>query len=112
MQKEPKIMIGDEVFLNGKRFCLAGVGDTGVLSAILTWVNSRSIGHDLHVGGLANSEHLDWGKHELHVGDIVEVRVLNVATVDTPSRYIPVDPGDAEERERQEYERLKRKYGP
>ena len=105
-------MVGYEVFLNGKRLCLAGVGDTGVLCTGLTWVHTNeNSGHNVRVGGLADREHLDWVDHELHVGDIVEVRVLEVATVDTPSRRVAVEPSIAEERERQEYERLRKKYG-
>jgi hypothetical protein len=36
-----------EVFINGHRLCLAGVGDNGVLSAIVNWV-----------GGPARDEHI------------------------------------------------------
>ncbi len=43
------------VYLNGKKLCVAGVGDDGVLSAIVDCVG-RSGGTDtsLHIGGLLN----------------------------------------------------------
>jgi hypothetical protein len=53
------------VSLNGEKPCLAGVGERGVLSAIITWV-AGDRGEDLllEVGGLANEEHIDWVNQE------------------------------------------------
>jgi hypothetical protein len=52
-----------DVSLNRKNLCLAGVGERGVLSAIISWV-AGDRGEDLfiQVGGLANEEHIDWVK--------------------------------------------------
>ena len=41
------------IYLNGKKLCLAGIGDDGVLSAIVNWVATDREGDlFLHVGGL------------------------------------------------------------
>src|SRR3954470_5263203 len=51
------------VSLNGKKLCLAGVGERGVLVTNISWV-AGDRGEDLfmHIGGLANEEHIDWVK--------------------------------------------------
>ena len=53
-----------EVFINGHRVCLAGVGDDGVLNAIVNWVGGPDRDQDffLQVGGLDSraDEHLRW----------------------------------------------------
>ena len=77
-----------EVMINGKKACTAGVGNDGVLTAILALVKqqhrssdesrerggSKSESLDIRVGGLANiepgtSEHLEWLHQDLSVGD-------------------------------------------
>jgi hypothetical protein len=77
-----------EVSLNGKKLCLAGVGERGVLSAIINRV-AGDRGEDLfmHVGGLANEEHRDWIKHKhLHVGDEICVKIVESGSADEPVR--------------------------
>jgi hypothetical protein len=88
-------MIAFEVSLNGKRVCLAGIGDDGVLGASVTailppeevptpiWFN---------VGGLANDEHVTWVESSSHprkaleVGDLVQIRIIESETADEPIR--------------------------
>lgn len=59
------------VSLNGKKLCLAGVGEPGVLSAIVNWVaGDREADMFIEVGGLANEEHVGWvNQKRLQVGD-------------------------------------------
>lgn len=69
-----------EVHLNGKKLCLAGIGDDGVLDASANWVGSKR-GSDLflQVGGLISStkEHVSWVRQRrLHVGDKITVRIV------------------------------------
>jgi hypothetical protein len=82
--------------LNGQKIATAGVGDSGVLSANITWVGKRpatsptgtgaveEIG--VVLGGLNNEtdEHLRWRQRTLRVGDEVCIKVLEVASVDRP----------------------------
>jgi len=76
------------VSLNGKKLCLAGVGERGVLSAIISWVAGDG-GKDLfvEVGGLADKEHIDWVKQKpLQVGDEICVEIVESGSADEPVR--------------------------
>jgi hypothetical protein len=88
-------MRGFEVYLNGKRLCVAGIGDDGVLTAILDHV-ARGGRHDLHlrVGGLLSStkEHVTWQSRQLKSGDQVRVKVVEAATIDEPAKRERQDP--------------------
>jgi len=96
-------MICLQVQINDKVLCIAGVGDFGVLTSNLTWVNvhpsRRSANPDddntpdllfLTVGGLTSNEkdegeHLRWlDQHRLKPGDELLIRVLNQAVCDEP----------------------------
>lgn len=75
-----------KVSLNGKKLCLAGVGDRGVLSSIVNWV-AGDAGADLfmEVGGLANEEHVAWiNQKHLQVGDEIRVKIVEARSVDKP----------------------------
>jgi hypothetical protein len=79
-----------EIHLNGEKLCTAGIGDDGVLSAIVNWVTGKS-GADLHlyVGGLINpgKERVSWVEHRhLTAGDEIQVKVVEVNSVDEPMR--------------------------
>lgn len=76
------------VSLNGKNLCLAGVGERGVLSAIISWVaGDRGEGLFIEVGGLANEEHIDWVKQKpLQVGDEICVKIVESGSADEPVR--------------------------
>ena len=81
------------VDLNGKRICVAGVGEHGVLTAIVDYVgNGRSSRLGLSVGGLftPTGEHAIWKLLDLKVGDKVVVKVIETDSVDRPrKRYRP-----------------------
>ncbi|HET9409944.1 MAG TPA: hypothetical protein VFO39_22095 [Candidatus Sulfotelmatobacter sp.] len=78
-----------KVSVNGKKLCVAGVGNDGVLSAIANWIGGRKDdGMDfLEVGGLVSPsrEHVSWVRQKpLGVGDKIEIEVLEAARVDKP----------------------------
>ena len=85
-------MLAFEVHINGKRRCLAGVADHGVVSAILSWIGRAGEGTlpkegvSLHVGGLdsVRGEHMDWLEEHLAAGDEVRIRVVDVLKADRP----------------------------
>jgi hypothetical protein len=86
-----------DVFINGRKACRAGVGDDGVLSAIVTWVRltgpaartARRLRQPLeesriHVGGLRGGEHRTWVERDLGPGDRVSIHVVKAARPDSP----------------------------
>jgi hypothetical protein len=93
-----------KISVNGKKLCVAGIGDEGVLSAIVDWVagvrgKNRGDGNlSLHVGGLVNPTrvHVVWvAQKPLQVGDEIRVRVIETPTVDAPIEKSPqIDPAD------------------
>jgi hypothetical protein len=115
-------MIVFDVYLNGRKLYRAGIGDQGVLSAVLTWVRSPTrvaapsrverphLETRLHVGGLAGGTHRRWADRRLKVGDRVAIRVLSAAEFDPPVAEDPRDVAFGEREERKYYLRLKRKY--
>jgi hypothetical protein len=123
-------MICFEVRVNGKVCCTAGVGDLGVLSAILTWVKRdprdcpEGLGDkewseealELSVGGSRNQgerghEFLDWIKgRRMSVGDEITIGILNVPGCDPPVRVRLETTEYVREMERQYYERMKEDY--
>jgi hypothetical protein len=120
-------MLCYQVSLNGRRVCLAGVGDRGVLTGILTWVKrERQDGAEaahsgvaveeltVYVGGLANHDEdpvdLEWLRKGLRVGDEVTFKIVDSETCDPPIRSRTDLPEKVEEERRRCYEELKREY--
>jgi len=85
-----------EIYLNDERLCLAGIGDDGVLSAIVNWVTGKKTADlFLQVGGLINptDEHVSWIRQKrLRVGDEIQVKVVKANSVDEPMRRYRRDP--------------------
>ena len=81
-----------EVFINGHRFCLAGVGNDGVLNAIINWVGGPAREDELflHVGGLdcSTDEHLRWKATTIGVGAEILIKVVEAPFVDLPDERI------------------------
>jgi hypothetical protein len=88
-------MRGFEVEVNGERYCLAGVGDVGALSAFVTYVGVRGSEGEAMVGptylsvsGFSGSvddqRHVHWreGIRPLGPGDVITVRVVDVESPD------------------------------
>lgn len=91
------------ISLNHEKLCLAGVGEHGVLSAIVNWV-AGDHGSDLfiHVGGLANEEHIDWVKQKsLQVGDEIHVKIVEARSVDKPVGKRRIRPAETLKAKRQ-----------
>jgi hypothetical protein len=89
-----------EVKINGKKQCTAGVGQNGVLTAILSFAKRTRASHetdqaseseilDIRVAGSANidpgtSEHLEWLHRDLSVGDEITIKIVEVLECDEP----------------------------
>ena len=104
-----------EVRLNGARATLAGVGDDGVMSAIVDWVRRKgqpAAELELSVGGLDDEAHLRWiEQRSLKVGDRVEIIIVEASQPDVPRREPRQGESVVKERERRYFEHLKKKYG-
>jgi hypothetical protein len=87
-----------EVSLNGKKLCLAGIGDDGVLTTIVNWVTGEGIADlFLEVGGLVSfaDEHVSWIKQKpLQVGDSIKVKIVEAKSVDNPTRRRRTHPAE------------------
>jgi hypothetical protein len=90
-------MLAFEISLNGKKLCVAGIDDRGVLSSIVTWATRRSTGVPetadescfLQVGGLLSrtEEYVDWVHQEpLAIGDEIHLRIVETNSADVPIR--------------------------
>jgi hypothetical protein len=79
-------MIAFEVFINGHRICLAGVGNDGVLNAIVTWVGRPNSEEEifLRIGGLHSitDEHSHWNVPSIGAGAEILVKVVEADSVD------------------------------
>ena len=94
-----------QIYLNGKKISTAGVGDLGVLSAVISWVRRKGEHTlakqpdcveeelSLQVGGLISptEEHVRWLDRGLKVGDEVRIAIAEAAKVDRPSHRQPRD---------------------
>ena len=84
-----------EVYVNGKRLCVAGIGDDGVLNTMVDHVvgNGRNELY-LRVGGLISptNEHVLWRSQRLKIGDEVRVKIVETASVDRPKERHRRDP--------------------
>jgi hypothetical protein len=98
-----------EVYLNGKKLCLAGIGDDGVLSAIATWVIGKRKKGDMRlmVGGLISptDEHVSWPDRKLRVGDEIRICIRETLSADTPKTRYRRDP-DQELKAQKKYVRM------
>ena len=110
-------MIAFEVSINGKKSTTAGIGDYGVLSAILSWVRRRADGSEemtFDLGGLLSddqqTENLRWLSENLKVGDEVTIRIVDIAQVEPAiERHSRSAQADMEA-ERNYYQQLKDKF--
>jgi len=95
-------MLAMEVIKNGKRLCVAGAEDLGILAA--SFSAGGSLGRDtwqfagetakpqmrLRVGGITSrkgeaDKHLDWvGQMEIKAGDVVTLKFVEVDKADSP----------------------------
>src|SRR5438477_171203 len=85
-----------EVSLNGKKLCVAGIGEDGVLSTCLNWVTRGGVGDlFLQVGGLISptEESVTWVRQKpLKVGDCIHPKKDNEKFAGEKMLYIdPVE---------------------
>lgn len=73
------------VSVNGKRICLAGMPETGVLATHVTW-SPREQRFAFNVSGLDDGEYRHWKVPAVSVGDEVTIRILEVEDADPPHR--------------------------
>ena len=102
-----------EVYVNGKRLCVAGVNNASVLTAIIDYVGRDKECLHLHVGGLLipQEEHVRWQDRNLALGDDIRIKVVEIETVDAPTKRYPRDP-NKEVREQKRYVRtMAKKFG-
>jgi len=93
-------MVGFKVFRNNEPLCLAGVGDSGVLTTTVSWVGGQhreAASIDLSVGGLATPHgrprtHLRWVDVPLEAGDEIRVQVVDLPEADPPNTRHDDDP--------------------
>jgi hypothetical protein len=112
-------MIAFEVQINDEKVCTAGLGDFGVLTAVLSWVGSRASEQSpggealtLHVGGLTDSQKgvdqfVDWVKNFLAVGDEVKIKIIETSEADEPSQRYQREAAEHLQGAREYYEQLK-----
>jgi hypothetical protein len=87
-----------DIHLNDKKLCVAGIGDDGVLTTIVSWVTGRGRSDlFLHVGGIVNpaNEHVAWTDQKpLHVGDRIQLEIIESASVDKPKKKQRTHPAE------------------
>jgi hypothetical protein len=79
-----------QVHLNGKKLCVAGIGDDGVLTTIVSYAARQGVADVfLQVGGLQTSptkEHVRWvNQKPLSVGDEIRIQFVEASSVDAPT---------------------------
>jgi hypothetical protein len=103
-----------KISLNGKRFCLAGIGKDGVLSTTITHVPFRKRRETrLYVGGivLPQDEHVFWKESILHLGDELRLKVVEKDAVDAPRERVPRDPAAEVKSQKQYVRKMAKKFG-
>jgi len=86
-------MICFELSVNDKKLTTAGVPGDGTLTQTVAWVRRPGdahdglyltlSGHETHADVMAQA-HVDWGRVNLKVGDVVTLRIVEGGTVDAP----------------------------
>jgi len=110
-------MLAFEIYLNGKKIRTAGIGEPGVLTAILTWVRGEQPRAKddlrLRVGGLVGrtNTHFTWVERPIVAGDDVRIKVVEAAKVDTPRKRERESPAQKASRQRAYVRRMARQFG-
>ena len=103
-----------EVHLNKKRLCVAGVGDDGVLSTILSHVIGN--GRDevnLTVSGMVcpANEHVRWSQPRIRTGDEIRIKVVESTVVDRPRKRYRQDPVEDKRNLKRYVRKMAREFG-
>lgn len=89
-----------EVYINGKRICVAAPGDDGLvvsnltLTGVLDKPGSNVV--RFRIGGVRNEQHLEWFHERLSLNDVIEIRVVDTMESDPPVSVEPVSDGERE----------------
>lgn len=114
IQKTPLARRAFAVYVNGKRNCVAGIGDDGVLNAMVDHVvgNGRNELY-LRVGGLIGptGEHVVWRRQRLKAGDEVRVKIVETTSVDRPKERRQPDPKQDLKAQKRYVREMARKLG-
>jgi hypothetical protein len=103
-----------EVHLNGKRLCVAGVGEHGVLCTCVTYVKGpNGADLDLTVSGLFTpiDEHAIWINRRLKARDKVVVKIIEAESVDKPRKQYRPDSETAERNQKAYVRACAKKFG-
>jgi len=103
-----------DVRLNGKKICVAGIGEDGVMNTMIDHVVGNGRDRlDHTVGGLLSptDEHVTWKRLPLKVGDKVEVRIIEAAAVDSPEERFRRDSKQDERNSKAYVKALALKFG-
>jgi hypothetical protein len=125
-------MLCFEVYRNGSKLCMAGIGDCGVLSAIVTWVSHHPgklarwaaegapdvepARLELSIGGLTVdeselAEHLKWEECSLKAGDEIHLRIVDAPNADPPQWRYRDDPARTLEGRKDYVRRMAKEFG-
>ena len=114
-------MLAFEVYINGKKRCIAGIRGPCALTAALCWVvrepGSRLKRRELTFGvaGLASrsDEDLQWLQREVQPGDEVTIRIIETAKVDKPKtkRRLRATPAQVRSRKQAYLRKLAKELG-
>lgn len=107
-----------KVQINGRNICTAGLGDLGVLTAILSWVKRESEADEefhLGVGGLRNPEgdHANWKCPPVQVGDQIVLRIIETTRVTKPAtiKSVKTSKAESDRFEKKQLRRMAKKFG-
>jgi hypothetical protein len=114
-----------EIHVNSKRLCTAGIGDDGVLTAIVrsvlrpTPATSRrrttpakeDLGLDIGGFNSSTSEHVRWKSPKLRTGDEIRIKIIETDQSDKPTSRDRADPDEVIKAEKRYIERHAKKLG-
>jgi len=113
-------MLAFEMYLNGKKRCVAGIDEPGVLTTTLTWVLGESGGRragseriGVSVSGLVSRtrEFADWFQRGVERGDEIFIRVVETKAVDKPKRKRRENPADRRRHQEAYVRRMAKQFG-
>ena len=95
-------MLCFKVEINNDSVCLAGIGHSGVLTAVLSWVAHHQPARapeerppvSLRVGGLTGggkdtAQFVDWINRDLNTGDEIRITIIDAIECDEPTTTSP-----------------------
>jgi hypothetical protein len=109
------------VSLNGKRLCVAGIGDDGVVIANINHLVGQSRNElRFEVSGLISptKEYVTWIKRKLKVGDEVLIKIIetrssdrHTTSINLPKESVREDPKEEIRNQKRYVREMARKFG-